>query len=144
MNMDIENFNKIINSEFLKFAKRITLGGGEPYLNKNIFEFIKILKQKKKIISIYTNGSLINRNYENFMDNQPTYLNISHYDDKFDSLKDIFTSYNKDPKKTSISRLSKILQVDKLDNIEFAINEAINSNFDRIIFQNYFPYKVRR
>ena len=141
MNMDTLTFNKIINSDFLKFAKRITLGGGEPYLNKNIFEFIKILKYKKKIISIYTNGSLINRNYENFIENQPTYMNISHYDDKFEDLKENFKKYNNDPKKTSISRLSKIIRSDNLDNMEFAINEALDANFDRIIFQNYFPYK---
>ena len=49
MNMDILTFNKIINSDFLKFARRITLGGGEPYLNKNIFDFIKILKNKKRL-----------------------------------------------------------------------------------------------
>ena len=141
MNLDIEGFKKIIDSEFLKYSPRITLGGGEPYLNKNIFSFIKILKEKKKIISIYTNGSLIERNYENFFNNQPNYLNISHYDDKFDDLKSIFKKINNDDKKIFISRLSKIIQSDKLYDIEKIIKVAIENNFDRIIFQNYFPYK---
>lgn len=141
MNMNTQTFNKIIDSDFLKFARRITLGGGEPYLNKNIFDFIKILKNKKKIISIYTNGSLINRNYENFIDNQPSYVNISHYDDKFENLKEDFKKYNNDPKKNSVSRLSKIICSDNLDDIELTINKALDTNFDRIIFQNYFPYK---
>ena len=51
LNLDIEGFKKIIDSEFLKYSPRITLGGGEPYLNKNIFSFIKILKEKKKKLS---------------------------------------------------------------------------------------------
>ena len=143
MNMDTETFNRIINSDFLKFSQRITLGGGEPYLNKNIFEFIKILKEKNKTISIYTNGSLIFRNYEEFLNNQPDYLNISHYDDKFDDLKHIFKDYNKDPRKKSVSRLSKIMQADKLENVENVINQALDTGFNRIIFQNYYPYKQK-
>ena len=143
MNLDLNGFIKIIDSEYLKYSTRITLGGGEPYLNKNIFDFIKILKERKKITSIYTNGSLIERNYENFINFQPEYLNISHYDDKFNELKRIFKQINNLREKKFISRLSKIVQSDKLENIEETINDAINNNFDRIIFQNYFPYKAK-
>ena len=141
MNMNLETFNKILNSDFLKYAPRITLGGGEPYLNKNIFEFIKILKEKKKIVSIYTNGSLILRNYNKFIENQPDYLNISHYDDKFFELKQIFKKFNYETNKKSIVRLSKIINTENINNIESILNEAIETGFDRIIFQNFFPYK---
>jgi MoaA/NifB/PqqE/SkfB family radical SAM enzyme len=143
MNLDINGFKKIINNKFLSYAPRITLGGGEPYLNKNIFDFIKILKEKKKVISIYTNGSLIERNYINFFKYQPNYLNISHYDDKFDSLKSVFKKINNHNDKNFISRLSKIIQSNKLDDMEKMILISIENNFDRIIFQNYFPYKEK-
>ena len=141
MNLDVDGFIKIINSDFLKYSTRITLGGGEPYLNKNIFNFFKILKEKNKIVSIYTNGSLIERNYENFIKYQPDYLNISHYDDKFEDLKKIFKKINTVGEKKFISRLSKIAQSDQLEKMEQTIYDAIDNNFDRIIFQNYFPYK---
>lgn len=139
MNLDMKGFDKIINNNFLKYASRITLGGGEPYLNKNIFDFIKILKSKKKIISIYTNGSLIEKNYDQILKNQPNYLNISHYDEKFEDLKFILKKFNN--QKDCITRLSKIIQANKLDDIEKSIFDAIECDFDRVIFQNYFPYK---
>ena len=57
-NLDLEGFYKLLNHKHIKYSGRVTLGGGEPYLNKNIYDFIKELKKRKKITSIYTNGLL--------------------------------------------------------------------------------------
>ncbi len=140
-NLTLDRFNELIEHDFLRYSGRITLGGGEPFLNKYIFDFIKILKSNNKVISIYTNGSLLDRLYDSYMDNQVNYLNISHYDDKFASLRHIFKRINFDKKRTSITRLSKIVTNENFYELEEVFDEATASGFDRIILQNYFPYK---
>ena len=140
-NLDIEGFNKLIAHDFMKYSGRITLGGGEPLLNKNLYEFIKILRKQKKVISIYSNGSLLSRQYDSFMSNQPNYMNISHYDDKFEDLSASFKLFNNDKHRKCITRLSKIVQKSKIRETSKIVETALFNNFDRIIFQNYFSYK---
>ena len=140
-NLDLEGFYKLLNHKHTKYSGRVTLGGGEPYLNKNIYDFIKELKKRKKITSIYTNGSLIERQYDKMLDNQTDYLNISHYDDKFDDLCHMFKRINEDKSKKFISRLSKLVTAKNYNELDDVIQKAIYNSFDRVILQNYFPYK---
>ena len=58
---------------------------------------------------------------------------------KWSSDKFILKKFNN--QKNCITRLSKIIQANKLDDIEKSIFDAIECDFDRVIFQNYFPYK---
>ena len=140
-NLDLEKFYDLLEHKHIKYSARITIGGGEPYLNKNNYEFIKELKKRKKIISVYTNGSLIERQYDQMINNQTHYLNISHYDDKFDDLSHMFKAINEDKNKKFISRLSKLVTTDNYKELDDIIDKAIYNSFDRVILQNYFPYK---
>lgn len=140
-NLDLEKFHKLLQQNHIKYSARITLGGGEPYLNKNIYYFIEELKKRKKIISVYTNGSLIERQYDEMIKNQPNYLNISHYDDKFDDLSYMFKNINEDKNKKFTSRLSKLVTTENYKELDLIIEKAIHNSFDRVILQNYFPYK---
>ena len=140
-NLDLEGFYKLLNHKHIKYSGRVTLGGGEPYLNKYIYDFIKELKIRKKITSIYTNGSLIERQYDKMLENQTDYLNISHYDDKFDDLSHMFKRINEDKNKKFISRLSKLVTSKNYHELDGIIQKAIFNSFDRVILQNYFPYK---
>ena len=136
-NIDMEQFLAIIDHPKNIYSSRITLGGGEPFLNKNFFNFVKELRKRKKIISVYTNGSLIEKYFDNFEANPTDYLNISHYDDKFSSitegLKKIQIMKNR-----PIVRLSKIISTENITDIEKMLNTADEFNIDSVIFQNYF------
>ena len=90
------------------------------------------------MLDLYLNClSLLDRLYDNYMNNQVNYLNISHYDDKFASLRHIFKKINFDSNKKSITRLSKIVTNDNYHELEEVFDEAMNSGFDRIILQNF-------
>jgi len=139
-NIDIEKFNNIINHKNNAGVSRVTLGGGEPLLHKNFFEFVKILNNKRKIISVYTNGSLIKRNMENMINAKIDYFNISHYDEHFFTIKDDIRELKLKNKYAEI-RISKIVSNDDYKKMEDLIKEGIDLGLDRVIFQNYFPYR---
>ena len=54
-----EELNKILETDAAKAALRIGFLGGEPFLNKNIFEYIEILHKKRKVTSVVTNSALL-------------------------------------------------------------------------------------
>jgi len=57
--MPLDLFNKLI--PFIKFTKLIHLQGwGEPLLNPDIFEMIRICKNNSKYVGLTTNGTLLN------------------------------------------------------------------------------------
>lgn len=58
--MDLDIFERLINS--VPNLKTVGLfGWGDPFLNKNLFEMIHILKSKGIIVNITTNGLLMNK-----------------------------------------------------------------------------------
>ena len=139
-NISIEQFENIINHKNNVGVSRVTLGGGEPLLHKNFFDFVTILNQKKKIISVYTNGSLIKRNIQKMIEAKINYINISHYDEHFFSIKDDIKELKSNNSFSEV-RLSKIISNEDYVKMENLILEAINLGLDRVIFQNYFPYR---
>ena len=139
-NISIEQFNKIINHKNNIGVSRVTLGGGEPLLHKNFFDFVNILNENNKIISVYTNGSLINRNFEQMAKAKIDYINISHYDEHFFTIKDHIKEL-KNKNKYAKVRISKIISNEDYKKMEELIEESIALNLDRVIFQNYFPYR---
>ena len=55
--MSVKTFTKIIKK--LPEVKTVTLSGGEPFLNKNLLEFCKIIKKEKKcFVGILTSGNI--------------------------------------------------------------------------------------
>ncbi len=136
-NISLKKFKAIVEHPQNRFASRVTIGGGEPMLHPKVFEFIKILKDLNKVVSIYTNGSLIHRNMDKTLNSDLDYLNISHYDDKFSDIQDSIAEFLS--KKTRpITRLSKILTNSSLGDMEKVLSLAMEINFDSVIFQNYY------
>lgn len=59
LDLSLNNF-KLIMSNFPKISKVILYGRGEPFLNGEIFDMIKLLKDRDITVSTLTNGSLLN------------------------------------------------------------------------------------
>jgi MoaA/NifB/PqqE/SkfB family radical SAM enzyme len=59
LDLNLNNF-KLIMSNFPNISKVILYGRGEPFLNWEIFDMIKLLKDRDIIVSTLTNGSLLN------------------------------------------------------------------------------------
>ncbi|MAQ20478.1 MAG: hypothetical protein CMD52_03045 [Gammaproteobacteria bacterium] len=140
MNITDDQFLKIIDHPQNRYASRITLGGGEPFLHKKLFDYVKLLKEKNKIVSIYSNGSLIDRRLDELEQTPFDYLNISHYDEHFEK---ITNGLNKllEIKHRPVLRLSKIISTENLDDMRLILDLASSLKIDSVIFQNYFPSK---
>lgn len=69
--------NELVDADILK----VMLTGGEPFLRKDIFDIIKILKSRNIIIQITSNGTLITEavtyNLENLFNPNYDYVQIS-------------------------------------------------------------------
>lgn len=65
--LSLEDCKKILNTEFLKSLKLISMCGvfGDPINNKDLFKILDYIYSKNKniTINIYTNGSLYNRDW---------------------------------------------------------------------------------
>lgn len=141
-NIKINQFRSIVDHPQNIRASRVTIGGGEPFLHPDLFKFIKILNERNKNISIYTNGSLIKKNLDKIIKHPFHNLNISHYDNYFSKIKDSIT----DLLKYEISfrptiRLSKIISTENISQMEEILDIASEMGIDGVIFQNYFPEK---
>jgi MoaA/NifB/PqqE/SkfB family radical SAM enzyme len=57
--LSLEQMKEILNNPFGRRALRVGLLGGEPFLNRDIFALIKLLKKHGKITTVVSNASLI-------------------------------------------------------------------------------------
>ena len=110
-------------------------------LHPSIFDFIRLLKAKGKIVSLYTNGSLIHRNIQEISEAELDYCNISHYDDKFDDIRGSLSEFLKS-KKRPITRLSKIITSSSIGDMRKILETAKQTGFDSVIFQNYYTETI--
>ncbi|EJT6665645.1 radical SAM protein [Clostridium perfringens] len=105
--------DNIINN-FLKenHPYKIYLTGGEPFLNKNIFNIIQKLKPYCKIFSIHSNASLITNDLAK---------KLSNILDKNDYVQVSLDGYNKETFKSTRN-------CDKFDDVIRGIKNLINNN----------------
>jgi radical SAM protein with 4Fe4S-binding SPASM domain len=73
--MPFELFRNILDK--FEGSYLLDLGGGEPFLHKDLFKMIKYGRKLKKIVTINTNGILIKDKIEQIISSDLSYLNIS-------------------------------------------------------------------
>lgn len=59
--LTLSNLFTLLEKLKIEGIKNISVGGGEPFISKNIFEFLKKANKLGFIVSITTNGSLLNK-----------------------------------------------------------------------------------
>lgn len=76
--LSLEDFKKIIVTNFNYFHIVRLWGIGEPLLNPDIFEMIRFEKERNNIVNLSTNGMLLNgQNIKKLIDSKLDKLNIS-------------------------------------------------------------------
>ena len=61
--MTFVQYKKIIDKLIDGQIYKITLTGGEPFLNPELFKIIKYTKEKGLVVSLHTNGTLVNNEH---------------------------------------------------------------------------------
>jgi len=137
-NIGEEQFLRIVHHPLNRYAQRVTLGGGEPFLHPQLFHFVDVLKKTRRIVSIYTNGSLLHKHLEDLNRCPPDALNVSHYDNEFPSIESVLREISAARRGTRI-RLSKLLDARKFSIMQEMIELCLGIGIPGLIFQNYFP-----
>ncbi len=114
--MNLDDFKKIINK--LPKLNTITLSGGEPFTNKNIFQMCKYIYEKKKI-----KPQIITAGYNVDLKKFQNYISRIFVSIKYPNIID--SEWKKNPKAFSLA-VKNLEQCNKLK-IPIAINHCVDS-----------------
>lgn len=89
LELTYEKFLDIINHPLAVNGLRIAFSGGEPLLNKDIFNMVKQGKAQGHIVNIITNGKLLKQRLSEILDSPPHLLTISYYPEEHEHLAEV-------------------------------------------------------
>jgi len=118
----------------IKNCLRIGLTGGEPFLNKDIFKIMDLIKKSGYILSVVSNGTLINSMIDQVKKSGIDVLGLSLYNEN------IISVANTVPKlrDSMFIKIHRVVFANELHNIEPAIGLSLKMGAHGIIFNNYF------
>jgi hypothetical protein len=115
------------------------LTGGEPLLNREIVEIVRLIKSRRHILSINTNGILLRDMLDDLRRAGLDMLNISYYDENKEALAKVVP----DASRRIFSKLLKIIGREDVRNperIEEVVRFARDSGCGRLFFQGVYPH----
>ncbi len=135
--LTIDQFQKIMDSEFGKKTLRIGFLGGEPFMNPLLFDFLEMAHQKGKITTIVTNASLVNEEHKKqLLRNHPTMLGISLYDNNRSQVASL-SSWLAENKITFW--VQTVINSASIDSMEPLLQFAHQYKINNLIFSNFHP-----
>lgn len=139
--LSLEQFNKILYSEHGKKALRIGFLGGEPFLNSNIFEMLKICKNERKITTIVTNAAVVHGQIlEMLIKTPPDVLGISLYENNIKEVLKLIDSI--DGKLLFWVQMS--LDSQMIKGLSGYIDLLVEHNVKYLLLGNYHPITTQR
>ena len=139
--ISLNELRVLLDHPLIKNSIRIGFTGGEPFLNKNIFELIDEVKKRKHILSIVTNGLILGRNdfVNRVVNSNIDLISISLYEENQEKLDKIITDLIDGG---VFIKLHKVLEAGKLRQIIYdTIEKALQWRTNNILFLNYYPVK---
>lgn len=137
--IDEVSFDKCLEIEAFKYAFIISIGSGEPFLHKDLFKFIDKVHNKKKLVSLATNGILLKKRMKELIKSPPDLLWLSHYDNIEDvQLKSIKTLMKNKPKSLNFG-ISKIISKNNLKDMIKILKIANDFKVKNVFFQQMVP-----
>lgn len=133
---------EILNFSVTRKAIRMGLIGGEVFLHKDIFLFIKMAGDARLLTTIYSNGSLINKFADDIYKSNLSFLGLSCYDQYYEKLLSNLGKYQGkvfNKKNRPIISMQKIMTSEKFRDAEKVICDAIQLKADMVFLQNYYP-----
>lgn len=133
----IEDLGDFLNSEHGKKVLRIALMGGEPFINKNIFDLIYQCKAHHKITNIVSNGSLIkNEMVPEIAKSRLDAIGLSLYENNLDHIERLAEEFNRHDINYWVQSVVDGTQIEQIEEKLFFAKRANIKNF---ILSNYNP-----
>ena len=137
-----EGFEKILQSPFGKRSLRVGFLGGEPFLNPDIFKFLKKAHAKGKITTIVTNASVVKDEHKRqLLEDSPTMMGMSLYDNNVQAVAD-FSEWLADHKKHFW--VQTVISAKNIDDMYSKIDFAKKHKIKNLILSNYNPVRTGR
>lgn len=131
-----EEFEKILLSDYGKKALRVGFLGGEPFLNKNIFNYFERAYHLGKITTVVTNSSLLKGDMlERLKKSRVDVIGLSLYDNNVEDVKRVSLAL----KGHKLFWIQTILNSNNYRKMESVIEFCIRIGCQSLIFDNYFP-----
>jgi len=155
--MSADFVGKLLDLKISKGLLAVGLSGGEPLLNKEVFEIIRIIKKRKLRCGIITNGTLIEENTNKLITAGLDEIQLSVYDNTIEKLKSVIPAASK---KLTINAsyvlLKSALEKDRLKpekiigfckeigckSVKFNICQPYKGDMGETIFDDFEPYKA--
>jgi len=122
-------YYEILKHPLIRKSLLINFLGGEPLLNKDLCELIRITKKYKKISCIITNGILLKNKWDDLLKAHIDDIQVSIYNNTFNSFGDSLKIMNKEKPLNASYILLKSDLYKNQDIIEQAIDFINFSNF---------------
>lgn len=137
--MTVEDFSRIINLKYFSQAVNLSVSGGEPLMNDNLYDIISHARSRNLRVSMASNGTLIKRNLKNLIDADIDRISISLYDNFEEAQRENISAYIRERRasKNEVS-LTKIMTRENFFNIEKYIKLALDVGADEVKFQNFY------
>jgi radical SAM protein with 4Fe4S-binding SPASM domain len=137
--LDAERLRKILYHPLVRNCLRINFTGGEPFLNKHIFDLIHMVREQGHLVTVGTNGTLIHNLLHDILRTGINSLGISLYEENTDKL------YNNIPLVSGkiFIKLHKVIFSDALEDIYKTVSMAVDLKVDGVLFQNFYPSKEK-
>lgn len=134
--LSFEQLEEIRKTKYYKKALRVGFLGGEPFMNKNIFEYLNILHKDKKITTVVTNSSLLKgENLNKLLASNLDVLGLSLYDNNYEDVTRVVKAINQ----KKLYWMQTIISADNLSKMEKVLEFATNIGCENLIFDNYYP-----
>ncbi len=133
----INDLDHFLRSEHGQNLLRIALMGGEPFINKNIFELIAKCKEHHKITNIVSNGSLIkDEMIPEIKASKLDAIGLSLYDNNLEHIERLSQKFNE----FKINYwVQTVVDGTKIHEIEEKLFFAKRANIRNFILSNYNP-----
>ncbi len=118
--MSLETFKSIIDEAEKLNCFQIAIGGGEPFIHKNIFQMIEYVSKTQMAISVTSSGITLNKEKIQFLEN----IGLNHLQISLNGSNYIVNSLSRDGFEHSMNAL-KLLSG---SNISFGINTVIRQD----------------
>lgn len=134
----IDDLEAFLLSPHGKNILRVALMGGEPFINKNIFDLIRVCKENHKVVNIVSNGSLIKDEFiPKIKSSRLDAIGLSLYENNPEHIERLSRQFNQ----FKINYwVQTVIDGTKLQELEERLIFASKAGIKNFIISNYNPH----
>ncbi len=136
---DLDGVARLLEHPVARRCLYVMLTGGEPLLHPHVVDVVRMIKSRRHLVSINTNGLLLPRSIDALQVAGIDMINISYYEENAAALDAIV-------ERAASMAFTKLLMVigrehlEDADRIEGVLRLARQSGCGRVFFQNVYPH----